>query len=874
MKPITLTMSAFGPYAHKTTVDFETLGAGGIYLITGDTGAGKTALFDAICYALYGSASGGNDRRSARSLRSDYASPDTETFVCLTFTHLGKRYTVQRNPEYERKKRVGDGLTKQLADASLICEDTGYHVTGQTEVTGRIEKLLGLTHAQFAQTVMIAQGEFREILTAKSDDRKKLFQKLFHTDDYAELQLRLKEDCSAMQSKLDAMEQETELYLRQIQPDDDYPDADTLLYYLHQDTELQHIMPMLSALLQYEKSRKKQLDAQCKDTTRSLAAQSTALEAAKQINQDFDAYRKKADQLTAKQAEQPKIEAIATRIPPAEKALLVAPLQQLAEQAQKHLPTQQKRLADAQKALADANELAPVIRQKLKAAAAENDRCDALNAKITALEQCLPLLEQYTKTQKQLAAAQADMQSALLASRQADAYYTEVKTRFYASQYGMIAAALRDNTPCPVCGATEHPAPAKQDAQAASQQDMEQAERKANIAKQVLQDAEKAYLEPKQTLEHITQQLLQHQIAADTDPKAVSAECRRLQNEVKTIRAAYDAASKAHTDLLAQTEVAVQSIQATEEQLRSATDEAAAAQKAYAAACKKHGFADEQAYLAAKCTASEMERMRQTVTAYQNDMAALQSSCETLAKRLKGKTYSDLHEMKTQLASQKQLQEAAQQAAELAGRRLHTHETAISRLKELRKQRKEHMQQFGVLRDLYEVIAGQSAKKAKFSFETYVQQHYFRRVIAAANHRLEVLTDGMFALRCKTEAKNMRAQVGLDLDVLDRSTGKWRDVTTLSGGESFMASLAMALGLSDVVQSQSGGVRLEAMFIDEGFGTLDETALRQALTLLSSLADGDRSIGIISHVAELKSQIDCKIVVKKTREGSALHIET
>ena len=177
-----------------------------------------------------------------------------------------------------------------------------------------------------------------------------------------------------------------------------------------------------------------------------------------------------------------------------------------------------------------------------------------------------------------------------------------------------------------------------------------------------------------------------------------------------------------------------------------------------------------------------------------------------------------------------------------------------------------------MLDDLYRAMSGQLSQKVKITFETYVQQYYFKQVVAAANKRLTQMTDGMFVLRLKEEAKDRRSQSGLDLDVLDRATGQWR-VSTLSGGESFLASLSLALGLSDVVQSESGGVRLEAMFIDEGFGTLDENALRNAMALLSSLADGDRMIGVISHMPELRERIDKKIVVHKKLTGSEIELE-
>lgn len=873
MKPIQLILSGFGPYAAHTTVDFEKLGPGGIYLITGDTGAGKTALFDAICFALYGSASGSGERRTGRSLRSDYASADTMTFVELTFRHLGKTYTVQRNPEYERAKHIGYGTTKQTADASLICEDTQKCVTGVDAVTKAITALLGLTRAQFSQTVMIAQGEFREILTAKSDDRKKLFQKLFHTSLYADLQLRLKEDCTAKKSAVDALEQEICLLLRQIRPEEDFPQAEELLRLCDEDVALQHIMPILRELLQFEKSRKKQLDAQLRVALKELNTQTAACSAAEQVNRDFDELRRAQAKLTAHLAKKESMDALTERLLPARKALLVLPAYQTAQQAASFLQEQNQALTAAQNALAATTKKTPAVQKELQEATAANDQCDTYTARITVLERCLPLVQQYHPMVKQMAKAQSAMEQALAESRLADERYSRMKERFYAGQYGLIAADLQEGFPCPVCGATEHPNPAPPAEEPISRQDLEQAEAGRNLALDALNRAEKAYLESRQHIAHLTEELQKQQISEQTHPQELSTEIQKLQKTLQSIRQRFRLASEAHTALIAQQTSAANALAAATEQVQSAKAAWNSAQKQYLTALQKQDFADEAAFLSAKCTQQEMQRMEQTVTNYQQETAALQSGCDTLQKRLRGKEYADLQAMRERLRAMRLKQEAAQQAANSVENRILSHTETKDRLVVLQKQRKAESKEYTVLLDLYQTIAGQSAQKAKLSFETYVQQYYFRQVVAAANHRLQVLTDGMFVLRCKKEAKNMRAQVGLDLDVLDRGTGHWRDVSTLSGGESFMASLALALGLSDVVQAQSGAVRLEAMFIDEGFGTLDETALRQALMLLNTLAEGERSIGIISHVAELKAQIDRKIVVKKTRQGSVLHIE-
>lgn len=207
-------------------------------------------------------------------------------------------------------------------------------------------------------------------------------------------------------------------------------------------------------------------------------------------------------------------------------------------------------------------------------------------------------------------------------------------------------------------------------------------------------------------------------------------------------------------------------------------------------------------------------------------------------------------------------------------RKIVLHEDARKEIGKALKQRERHQDHWAAVHDLYTCCAGQTAgsRRAKLTFEAYVQQYYFKQVVTAANLRLKVLTDGMFHLRCKEEAEDRVHQSGLDLDVHDSSTGQWRDVSTLSGGESFLASLALALGLSDVVQGQSGAIRMEAMFIDEGFGTLDDNALRNSLRVLDDLADGKRLVGIISHVHELEEKIDKQIIVSKTPKGSQVRV--
>ena len=310
------------------------------------------------------------------------------------------------------------------------------------------------------------------------------------------------------------------------------------------------------------------------------------------------------------------------------------------------------------------------------------------------------------------------------------------------------------------------------------------------------------------------------------------------------------------------------------EKRRADIEAALEAQQAeFAAGLSALGFAGAEEYERAKMPARDMDALDAQLRARRERLRSLTDRLEALTEKLAGAERTELEALEATAAAAQRASRAAGEAAAAMKSAAAADEEAIARIRELSARRAEAQRRWAVVKEVYDTVSGQVSRRVKISFETYVQQYYFKQVIAAANKRLTVLTDGMFVLRVKEEARNMRSQAGLDLDVLDRSTGLWRDVSTLSGGESFMASLALALGLADTVQSRSGGVRLDAMFIDEGFGTLDENSLRQAMELLTRLAGGRRLVGVISHMAELKERIDKKVVVTKTAAGSALRIE-
>ncbi|MBQ8137806.1 MAG: hypothetical protein IJ174_10295, partial [Clostridia bacterium] len=334
-----------------------------------------------------------------------------------------------------------------------------------------------------------------------------------------------------------------------------------------------------------------------------------------------------------------------------------------------------------------------------------------------------------------------------------------------------------------------------------------------------------------------------------------------------------DEALKAVQIALAQSRTALEQGKQRHSELQKASEALQSAFRAHLAAA---GFADERAYQLAKLPEAAVKEAEKQLRTYGEQKKSLADQIAVLRQKLTGKEKTEISRFMQQLKEWQTKKAAAEKAEAELNRKRTIHDDAQKEIREARRQQKRRETHWAVVRDLYSCCAGITggAYRGKLTFEAYVQQYYFKQVVAAANKRLTVLTDGLFILRCKEEARDRVRQSGLDLDVLDRGTGQWRDVSTLSGGESFLASLALALGLSDVVQAQSGAIRMDAMFIDEGFGTLDDNALRNSLRVLSDLADGKRLIGIISHVRDLEERIEKQIVVTKTLKGSKIEIRS
>jgi len=878
MKPIQLVLSAFGPYVKRTVIDFSALGEEGLFLIAGDTGAGKTTIFDAISFALYGEASGGKEKRKSKSFHSDYVSDQTETYVELTFRHRGETWWIRRNLEYQRPaKKKKDGMettTRQAADAQMRNEDTGEEILRMDDVNRRVRELLGLTQDQFTQTVMIAQGDFLKILTASSDDRKKLFRDLFHTNLYVDLQSRLQEKNRACADEQKALEQVILSAEGKIDPEAEFAEREILLSYCGQIQHTDALCALLARLIEQEKAVQEQARAQKKEAADQIGALIAAVTEGERINRDFADWESKRARLAALTAGQGEIDAQRAALAAARRAQQLETDEALMRRTRRDMDAQRAALSEAQAALEQAEKALPEAETRMKEAESRGGEIHALLAQAKQMEDCLPVLGEVERLKAALDTQKRELQRLTEASSRAQAAYTAAQNSYYLSQAGLLARELKAGQPCPVCGSTAHPCPAQITPETVTRQALEQAAKRRETAEKAQSDAATRLAANRAALDEREDRLRALKIGADETRQRLAARIDAAhqaaadrQREIDAARSAYQALDKRKTAAQSAVNAAQKQLAALEKDLRAQTE-------AFERKRAAHGFEDEASYRLAKRTNAEIERLDREIRNFDEQKRTLAAQSRELEEKLSGRQRTDLTALQNRRAAALDRQAKAENAEKAMVRKLTLHESAEREIRQANAAIQKKRGKWQIIQELYTCCAGIAAgnPRAKLTFEAYVQQYYFRFVVAAANKRLTRLTDGMFTLRVMREAANRVSQSGLDLEVLDRSTGQARDVSTLSGGESFLASLALALGLSDAVQSQSGQIRMDAMFIDEGFGSLDENALRSSIDVLLELADGKRLIGIISHVQELEERIDKQIVVTKTPNGSTVRM--
>lgn len=879
MKPVELVLSAFGPYRRKTRIDFTRFDKNGLFLITGDTGAGKSTIFDAIYFALYGNLL--RSERDRKSVRSDYAKPDEETYVEFTFEHKGEQWRVRRNPEYLRRAKNGNDIVVQKADAKLerlgkLISPYGF-IGGSLAVTNAIEHIIGLTGSQFTQTVMIAQGDFMKILTADSSERMKLFQKIFRTERYAQLKDRLSEMWSDAESQQKELNGDILREMSKIKPDEDYPEKEKLLSCTGDPVLADKLIPLLKKLTVFEKEGKDAAETALNRTDKHINILTAQITQAENDNKLFETLRTLTAQLKELVSRKEEMRGLQSSLDMARRAQKVSVKEQLSVKAEANRCKSAQEAEKSEKYKAECEQKLPALEVAAKKALEKAPDAEEAAAQAKTINDCLPMLGKRDALEADLAKAQKAREKAYQVSAAADETYAETKRLYYMSQSADIAAReLVEGQPCPVCGSVHHPCPAVLTEASVTREQFEQSDAGRAKANEEFKKRDGKVIELTGTLDGLKKTLKEMGISIKADAAVLREKADGLNKKALDIRTAIEKTGNALTDGKTAAASSDAAALKAREHASEAAGEAENCRKEYLAEISREGFMDENAYLAAKETVSSIGDWEKLIGDYRETVKSVSDRVSDLEKRLEGKTVTDLTALKSEMdTAAKAKQEADKRRLDL-GNKLNAHEDALSGIMRRAEIKQQKSEEWALINELYFNVSGQLGKTgnstAKLTFEAYVQQHYFRQVIIAANRRLSLLTDDMFRLRIRPEAKNRVNQSGLDLEVYDRSTEAWRDVNTLSGGESFLTSLSMALGLSDAVMDRSGEIRLDTMFIDEGFGTLDDNALNNAIKLLSRLAGGSRLVGVISHMNELSNRIDDQIIVKKTREGSGVEL--
>ncbi len=1015
MKPLKLTMYAFGSYAGEEVLDFTKLGENGLYLITGETGSGKTTIFDAVSYALFGKASG-SARNNYRMLRSDYAEGRAKTYVELMFFSNDKVYTIRRDivPHIARKTEevtYTDNATLTLPDGTTI--DRGR------DVDAKILDVVGLDRDQFAQIVMIAQNDFLRFLQSGTDERVKILRRIFGTGALKSFQENLKREMLKKDDERKAVLRDFEKH-----DVDPYKREDQFAEWERQIKADNSVIKLADKQLDKYDEESKEIAAQIAIAAgvlkafTGLAAQEAALEAHTARQEEMVALSQKkergekalrkvkpfaekcteaelglssahADLEKARTEKKEAEEALAT----AQKVLAELPSVDTAQKVFDELSAQWKQNEDKYKKLTDIKTDYDGIIEKQNALA-------TLSAEFTKIEETLRNLTPMEKAQVAFNTLKAEltertvkqeilsklnddcvaiqnMQAELIREHSAFESLTEkhniVKSRydkayelFLRNQAGVLAATLEDTKPCPVCGAVDHPDPAKLVDADVSESKLNKLRTNTDEAKDALEKQTSGCAILRTEIETLSNRFLSdasklfEDITMETAGSVIAVAIKEVEAAVFKLTKQMNADEKALEELIAQTDgltkrrdeiepqcaakkveigtqikrfmkdfdeystdvswdaagvalekivgetqsasvtitdkknstaeslaalktstaTATENLAAGEKKLTAANTllaerekqaceqeaRAKAAQAAYEKILLENGFSDAEDYISVLIDDDRLNNLVKTLSDYEDAGKTIRREIKRLESETKDKHKPDLEHLNAKAFEiTKSTQKLRAEREDAKGRLDNT----IRVLGELKKSATALVK----IENEYAALKGLSdTANAKLDFETYAQMAYFERVLHAANIRLKVMSQNRYVLLRREESGDGRKRTGLEIEVADSYTGRSRSANSLSGGESFMASLSLALGLSDVVQQTAGGIHLDAMFIDEGFGSLDAEVLELAVRTLSDMAGGNRVIGIISHVAELRERIDKQVRVNKTMGGSKISL--
>lgn len=916
MRPLKLTMSAFGPYTDVQTLNLNELGDSGLYLITGDTGAGKTTIFDAIMFALYGVASG--DQRDPRMFRSKYAEEETETYVELDFMYKAKTYHIHRNPEYTYTHQLKNGTTKETKKAAYaeLTYPDGHSVEKSTQVTKAIETLLHIDAHQFSQIAMIAQGSFQKILTADTRERGELFQKLFHTEKFNDIASQLAIMSKGMASRVLSNKQQIVYAVNAIRTKSPYDEQLETFKEAGENVLPNEVEEFLIQLIKEDKENYRKLQSAIETNNHAieqlnqmittgnnalvireqLATVTNELPVFKKIaensNQQWETLKasgekEKIDQLRIQCSELQKTLPKYTELKDTQMKLetgqeAIATLIEEKKNNEQIIITIKTKIANDEKELASLND---VFNQQTSL----NEQSMKVDAKITLLTKISNDFRATKAANDAHKKAATKAQQAQEVYQQARIEYDSKRFMFMNEQAGILAASLKEGQRCPVCGSLEHPSPATLPNQTPSQKDVEEAEKNCKEKEeqwqkqsQIAIEANAKHLETYNTLKTSASEV-------DLNPDEGTNFINKLRENSFACtkqREEMDKRIDANKKQVLRYNLLSQSIPSSNKDLSEMqkNQEAYAVKEAsYASAIEnlKTKIADIQKELKYQSYEEADDAIHQLIdkieqrdtnytathqqaidakTNFESKLKAqseLQKSVDSFGKTI------NLEEENENLNKAREKQAMAQSVSTDVYSCIQTNESQLNTVQTAKKDLDLIQDQYQMIKNLSDTANGTLSGASRVTLQEYVQMAYLDHVLHYANVRYAKMTNGQYELIRQQNDENRQSHVALDLDIIDHYNGTQRSVKTLSGGESFQASLSLALGMSDEIQAEAGGVQIDSMYVDEGFGTLDQDTLDKSVSTLVSLSGNERLVGIISHVEELNEKINTKIVVTK-----------
>ncbi len=909
MRPLRLTISAFGPYDSKTEINMSQLGSKGIFLITGDTGAGKTSIFDAVAFALFGTASG--KVREPSMLRCKYSSDDTQTYVEMEFLHRDCIYRIRRNPEYTRKSKRGDKLIKQKAEAELTLPDKSV-ISGYKSVNEKIENILGVNFSQFSQISMIAQGDFMRFITEQTKERNKIFREIFNTEKFEICQEKLKTETLELKNKYDSVRAEIENTLLNAEiPEEDltadysngYDEAlNIILKIAAEDTDE---LASINNALRAEEERLEELNVimgKAEHAENIEKALNAALFFDNENRQRLEKSRENiqnALKLKEDIAEiEKKINSINSQMENYERA----------DNLNIRIAEYDKKISDNTKKLEKSNIKLNQLENKLNEYRNDVDRLKNIDSeikelefKIKDLERAGKEIEKFKELYKNYNKALNDYNNAKYKyivsynkNNEITQIYLQKERAYFNEQAGLLAKDLKDGQMCPVCGSTIHPKKAGLSDNAPSYSELEdlkkQRETANNEAGALSSEAGKArgiFLslenEIKKGCTFIPENTDINEIPKiigneENNNKTMECDLKQLLEDKKKDAKVKEKAAENSEDIeeriktgkeyiiKLQNEITYDTAQnkSNAEQLENINKilifknktEALNKIKSLTDLKKEHEIKIENAQ-------KDFDSLNKLIIENDSKIKTL----KTQKEGLESYNISALKNEKNKIIENKNL---LTEKINLIQNRIFSNKKVYSNIKLKSKELKEYENRLRIIKPLSDTANGNIPGKDRITLEAYIQSAYFDMILCRANTRFMIMTDGQYEMRRRTEADNLKSRTGLEIDVIDHYTSSVRSIKSLSGGESFKAALSLALGFSEQVQTSCGGIKIDTMFIDEGFGSLDSQSLEQAVRALLKVTDSNKLVGIISHVSELKERIDKQITVTKRKAGGSL----